>query len=532
MCENVSGGFAFFTTLWFIAFFALAIVNMIFSIITPKNVETFKMVNFTNYNNVSIINFMREFQFEKDKQGINEFSSSLTIQKVCYIGRCELNSTFYISNNCSEACFNLEEDCYYEDQQQKCDNYKCSKTSYSDSGICHELNRIKKWRNAEITKFITEYKIIPFSQIKPKNENCNSNYQKCGIINRDGDILCLEKGIECPINEIIVSSENIKPGKYNYKEYKIGDKYIFYTNENTNNYLIQLFYIDFDINIEKDYINVKTIDNDSFENLKKYNQIDRNYKYKKAYLSYVHYYSNYTYQEMLKFQDIYNKTKEITKDIIDKMNSNVNNFKYLIMGFGIAILAYLAIVSFYFLPSYECGFGCISECALCQNITPIKRVIHFYLTFLPSIVLSILSFFIVILKKITYNKYSSMAYINEFYAYKDDYNRDPYFPKSIFCNNAQFISLLIFMFFLILYPILIKLTSPRNKIIDESTLDFNNDIYKNDLNNDFLKESPNPLVDNYNSQIINYNTSQGNYISTNQGVNSYSNYQGEKPYYG
>ena len=397
-------------------------------------------------------------------------------------------------------------------------------------------------------EYSEEYKIIPYSQIKPKNGNCDSGYKKCGKINKDGDFLCFEEELECPINDIIVKSTNSPPSDAEYSKYQIGDQFIFYTNQKTDNFMIKYFYINFDTDTNNDD-SLIIIDIDSVSNLSKYNDIyfdEYRTKPKTAYLNYVQYFSNFTYEEMLKFQDIYVKKNEIySKELIDEMNSNVKSHKYLLMAFGIVFLGYIVSICVFFFPIYgaacNCGKACAECCGLCQNITPIKRVSHFYLAFLPCFILMLVSFFITISKKKTYNKYLSMEFINDYKNYKyDPYDKDDitdYFQKSITYNNIQFINLLIIVILLVLYPLIILISTPRKRVTDKTIT--NNNKKMNNLNNDNNNNSNNalgPFIDSnpsegYNSQNLNYNyPNQGAYYPPNNYQNN--NYQGERPYYG
>lgn len=156
------------------------------------------------------------------------------------------------------------------------------------------------------------------------------------------------------------------------------------------------------------------------------------------------------------------------------MNENVKTYKGVLLGFGIASFASFACIAMFFIPIYsafDCGKQCCRSCGcgLCENITPIKRVALFYLVCLPTVVFSIFAFFFTLSKKSTYNEYSSMQYINDLknmskssYSYRSD---EPYdhFGKSITYNNAQFIILLIILIFIVLYPILVWLTSSKEE---------------------------------------------------------------------
>ena len=60
-----------------------------------------------------------------------------------------------------------------------------------------------------------------YSHIIPNDGNCTSGYKKCGIVNNNKDYLCLKEDFDCPINSIIIQSNNITPGN-EYKSYEFG----------------------------------------------------------------------------------------------------------------------------------------------------------------------------------------------------------------------------------------------------------------------------------------------------------------------
>ena len=79
-------------------------------------------------------------------------------------------------------------------------------------------------------------------------ENCPSNYQKCGILDSTGRILCLPNGENCPLNGFEITNTNSNPfdgiSDIVTKEVSFfGDvtHYIHYTNKNTNGKIITQF---------------------------------------------------------------------------------------------------------------------------------------------------------------------------------------------------------------------------------------------------------------------------------------------------
>ena len=70
-----------------------------------------------------------------------------------------------------------------------------------------------------------------------KNEDCKNGYKKCGKLDETGNYLCLPQNESCPINDIIISDEK-NDSLVDYEEYKIGNKYLYFTNKSTENPLI------------------------------------------------------------------------------------------------------------------------------------------------------------------------------------------------------------------------------------------------------------------------------------------------------
>ena len=204
---------------------------------------------------------------------------------------------------------------------------------------------------------------------------------------------------------------------------------------------------------------------------------------------------------MLKFQEYYEKMiKLCAKDVIKELNSEFREYKSILKGFGIAIFTLLAGIGFYFIPAITL-YGC--ECVGCENMTPIKRVLVFYLILSPCIFLSIWSFFITLNKKGTYNKLLNKEYI-------DEYKIEDALESSIVYNNIQFIILLITLSLIIVYPILIKLITCKrplnyinyNEISRLRKLKCDSEvsedlIQNNQTSNDFNNEQNNS-DDNYN----------------------------------
>ena len=80
-----------------------------------------------------------------------------------------------------------------------------------------------------------------------KDESCQENYKKCGILNSGGRILCLPNNEECPLNDFAISSIQNDPNYDGYQSYKVTDfkssnvYYFYYTNTKINNNIITNF---------------------------------------------------------------------------------------------------------------------------------------------------------------------------------------------------------------------------------------------------------------------------------------------------
>jgi uncharacterized membrane protein (DUF106 family) len=236
------------------------------------------------------------------------------------------------------------------------------------------------------------------------------------------------------------------------------------------------------------------VDNDTYENLSNYNYINL-YSIDQpelAFLNAVPYKSNFTYEQMMKTQGIIDRKKETyTREKLNEMNSEVFQHKTLLFALGIAIFASAGVFTILIFCLYgDCDNDCDCNCCekedcLCRysNSSPIDFVIGFYMIGIPILVMLIYSFILTLMKKITYNKLSSMECIEEYknlfrnesvstYYGEYEYRLVSYdlFENSIEYNNKQFIVLLLVLLLLILYPIAtILLFSSKEKKEVKST---------------------------------------------------------------
>lgn len=516
MCENkyVSKSFCTISTLTIIIFSVLILLNMIFSLLAPDEFETFKEVELTDYTKLINYDFLMDIDFGPDLIKTSDYGSIGTIKDICYLGYCYINYNKTLTYNCSLACLNSLEICFKN--ENKCEMQKCQTTSSSfreKDSACHEFNRISKWRDTQTVKNIVEYDVNRYAHIIPKNGTCKEGYKKCGKINENQDYLCLkeDENYGCPINDIIIKSDNQSLGSY-YRSFQLGNKYIFISNNKTDNYLITNLAISLDTETNKK--NYEIIDKDYYSNLLIYNpyiSYDSSKKPVLVYLNAVQFKLNYTYEDMLKYQEIYKeKNKIYTKEKIEELNLEVEKYKTALKGIGIAAFSSHFIISFYFLffyiAGYACGNKCPCNCILCYDITPMKRLVHFYLAYFSQIVFSFLSFSFTIVKKITYNNILSMEYINEYRNSESSSSRNKesndYLSSSILSNNAQFIVLLMSVIIIVLYPILIIFTPPNNYYENSVVKSNKYKTKKNKIKNNYISNELTPYQNNSNNNII------------------------------
>ena len=159
----------------------------------------------------------------------------------------------------------------------------------------------------------------------------------------------------------------------------------------------------------------------------------------------------------------------------DEMNSDVNKNKNLLMGLGIACFSFVAFNIVFIIPAKnthcfdcecsdkdcdcpECGCGdhdccwlCICCCQCFNCCLFFKQTKRFFNEFLPSFILSLISFILTISKMKIYNKYS-----------KKRYDDDDDFKKSKSYNLDMFICLLIYIIITVLYPIIVLMVTTKN----------------------------------------------------------------------
>ena len=125
---------------------------------------------------------------------------------------------------------------------------KCSKILGSK---CKTINKIdgfdlNKWDgNTFCVNTNSELNYETFIRNSVENNNeCDIGFKKCGFLDSNNRIMCIEENNDCPINKIIINNNEISPNDYNYKTIPLNNnKYLHYTNESINNAIIVNFTI-------------------------------------------------------------------------------------------------------------------------------------------------------------------------------------------------------------------------------------------------------------------------------------------------
>lgn len=155
---------------------------------------------------------------------------------------CSQDCAINHGTHCNSCYFNYlssEGNCTYNESVE-----------YLPGKYCYANNLILKWKgylyNSENATEYMKYSYLNFSFLP--DENCPNNLKMCGILDNEGNKLCLPEKEECPINKIELS----KPTDgYNYKETSLGDIKIYYTNEATQTgKIVEGLYADSDLKIQ------------------------------------------------------------------------------------------------------------------------------------------------------------------------------------------------------------------------------------------------------------------------------------------
>jgi hypothetical protein len=121
---------------------------------------------------------------------------------------------------------------------------KCNKNNTLNGCISisnYSSVNLKKWHSnifcgKKYSKEINGYKHY-FQNSVLKGENCSEGYKKCGKLDDMDNYLCIPKNESCPVNDIKILDER-NDNLTDYESYKIGDKYLYFTNTSTESPII------------------------------------------------------------------------------------------------------------------------------------------------------------------------------------------------------------------------------------------------------------------------------------------------------
>jgi hypothetical protein len=125
---------------------------------------------------------------------------------------------------------------------------KCNKFH---SSKCKTINKIdgfdlNKWDgNTFCVNTNSELNYETFIRNSVENNNeCDIGFKKCGFLDSNNRIMCIEENNNCPINKIIINNNEKSPTDFNYVTLSLNNnKFLHYTNESINSNIIVNFSI-------------------------------------------------------------------------------------------------------------------------------------------------------------------------------------------------------------------------------------------------------------------------------------------------
>ena len=141
------------------------------------------------------------------------------------------------------ACLNLTYE-YRQVNKEIVFRGKCNKNNTLNGCISisnYSSVNLKKWHSnifcsKKYKKEINGYKHY-FQNSILKGENCSEGYKNCGKLDDMDNYLCLPINESCPINDIKILDER-NDNLTDYESYKIGGKYLYFTNTSTESPII------------------------------------------------------------------------------------------------------------------------------------------------------------------------------------------------------------------------------------------------------------------------------------------------------
>lgn len=108
------------------------------------------------------------------------------------------------------------------------------------------------------------YKELLESTVK-KGEQFAEGEKKCGILDTFSNIMCVNKEEECPINLVVINTEENAPsGSYAFTTIKLDSLYLHYTNEAIDDYVVSKFIKKETLKIDVSPFNTSKNENDDF----------------------------------------------------------------------------------------------------------------------------------------------------------------------------------------------------------------------------------------------------------------------------
>lgn len=429
MCDKIPCGFLIIWILTFICFFFSSTLNLILS--QDLKEEEDILISPTNYDRNINKQFLTGINFGTNLKQSSGYGETGKIKTICKHGMCNLNNQKNILNqNCSDACTYFQPTCY--DNGIECKSIICYDFEKLPVKIqsCHEYNRINIWKGLEVELNYENYTFHMLHDTVKYGGKCREGLKQCGYLNKANDLFCVDSSVECPINKIVVQESEIAPNDFEYKKVKFGDKYLFYTNGNITGYLYKGLLADSDVNhYYSNYQNV--IDTDTLYNFVQNNPFTYEGQYGKptktqfidrgtAKLHLGEDKDMLALTEIEIAQEFYNKIiQSYPENTIKEMNSNLKSGIGLLKILGIIMMVIYLFIGIILINGYtskcQCGYSCKCRCEFFKNMHPMKNVIVFCIAFSPAILSTIISFFIVLVKKTYYNSYSNNSYIEDLY---------------------------------------------------------------------------------------------------------------------
>ena len=369
---------------------------LIISFINKKKPESLKTFFFSDIYIDSLI----DFAFIEDKTipeypNYNILGITGKLMLDCYIGVCSYEKEGFIEieycepggddcethweeetflestieRSCSEHCYKTGEQnctCKYHNEQGECLRKKDDE--YIEGKICYCNNAVYFWKGKKYYYLNKSYSYL--DDIILKDEACPKRKKNCGIIDGNGNQLCVLNEDDCPLNYI-----SDKQSNNNYNSVLIGNKTFYYGYDSTlKKQLIKGLTIDTDLipnnnNIANNIIDENTLSSLLEDNKNLFQDVNLGYDpYKindidlkgKSYLRITYNEEKVDLSQLRKDRDKSNNIDRMNNDIID----SIRNKTELMIMIGFPSLLYLFIVFLIFMLNQICFFrkGSYGKC--------------------------------------------------------------------------------------------------------------------------------------------------------------------------